>query len=63
MYDAMLSKEAAFELATVNVEKLLGLDTDAEERDLVATAGGDLLGYEGKVISVISPRRKIVDIF
>ena len=63
MLDAMLSKEDAFTLATVNLEKLLGLEASSEEQDLVATVGGDLLGYEGKVIAAISPRREVVDIF
>ena len=63
MLDAGLSKEEAFALATVNMEKLLGLKPHAGSRDLVATVGGDLLDYEGKAIAVISPRRAVVDIF
>lgn len=63
MLDAMLTKEEAFALATVNLEKLLGIEASSHEQDLVATVGGDLLGYEGKVIAAISPRREVVDIF
>ncbi|KAI0374139.1 composite domain of metallo-dependent hydrolase [Pilatotrama ljubarskyi] len=59
----VLSKADAFDLVSVNVEKLLGLDVDPEERDLVATVGGDLLDFEGKVVAVISPRQEAVDIF
>ncbi|TFK90568.1 hypothetical protein K466DRAFT_543238 [Polyporus arcularius HHB13444] len=59
----LLDKASAFALASVNVEKLLGLNLAGEEQDLVATAGGDLLDYEGKVIAVISPRRGLVDVF
>ncbi|KAI0779702.1 hypothetical protein C8Q74DRAFT_1447183 [Fomes fomentarius] len=59
----LLDKGGAFALASSSVEKLLGLDLNTGEHDLVATAGGDLLDYEGKVIAVISPRRKLVDIF
>ncbi|RPD74182.1 hypothetical protein L226DRAFT_535646 [Lentinus tigrinus ALCF2SS1-7] len=59
----LLDKASAFSLGSVNVEKLLGLELHDKERDLVATAGGDLLDYEGKVIAVISPRRGLVDVF
>ena len=58
-----LGKGGAFALATINLAKLLGLEYGRGLQDLVATAGGDLLDYEGKVIAVISPRREIVDIF
>ena len=59
----LLSKASAFALASANVEKLLGLDLLPGEHDIVATMGGDLLDYDGKVIAVISPRRRVVDIF
>ena len=47
----------------LNKLQLLGLEEHAKEQDLVATVGGDLLDYEGKVIAAISPRRAVVDIF
>ncbi|KAH9892482.1 hypothetical protein C8Q73DRAFT_732800 [Cubamyces lactineus] len=59
----VLSKPKALALASVNVERLLGLEIDPEDRDLVATVGGDLLDFEGKVAAVISPRQGAVDIF
>ncbi|CDO74447.1 hypothetical protein BN946_scf184979.g2 [Trametes cinnabarina] len=59
----VLSKADAFALASSNVETLLGLETDPAEQDLVATVGGDLLDFEGKVVAVISPRQGVVDIF
>ncbi|KAI0743926.1 hypothetical protein C8Q80DRAFT_1184079 [Daedaleopsis nitida] len=59
----LLDKASAFGLASVNVEKLLGIELDPREHDIVATIGGDLLDYEGKVVAVISPRRRLVDIF
>ncbi|KAH9858830.1 hypothetical protein C2E23DRAFT_800280 [Lenzites betulinus] len=59
----VLDKEATFALVSSNVEKLLGLDFDPQEQDLVATVGGDLLDFEGKVVAVISPRQEAVDIF
>ncbi|KAI0645593.1 hypothetical protein C8Q79DRAFT_1010536 [Trametes meyenii] len=59
----VLDKAGAFALASVNVERLLGLRVDPNEQDLVATVGGDLLDFEGKVVAVISPRQEVVDIF
>ncbi|KAI0329713.1 hypothetical protein GY45DRAFT_1361902 [Cubamyces sp. BRFM 1775] len=59
----VLSKHKALALASVNVERLLGIEIDPEDRDLVATVGGDLLDFEGKVVAVISPRQGAVDIF
>ncbi|KAI0746214.1 carbohydrate esterase family 9 protein [Daedaleopsis nitida] len=58
-----ISKEGAIALASTNVEKLLGIAGEGgeDEADLVATSGGELLGY-GKVVGVISPRRGVVDI-
>ena len=54
-----ISKEQAIELVSTNVETLLGV---VDEGELVATRGGDLLEFS-KVVSVISPRRGVVDIF
>lgn len=50
-------------MASSNVERLLGVPVDPYNSDLVATAGGDLLSFEGKVVAVISPRRGRVDFF
>ncbi|KAH8080279.1 carbohydrate esterase family 9 protein [Cristinia sonorae] len=58
-----ISHSEALALASVNVEALLGLTSNEAEADLVATQGGDLLGFEGKVVAVISPSRGIVDLF
>ncbi|KAI0710591.1 carbohydrate esterase family 9 protein [Earliella scabrosa] len=59
--DGLISKEQAVALASTNVEKLLGIERKADEVELVATRGGDLLGY-GKVAAVISPVRGVVDL-
>ena len=56
-----LSPEEALALGSVNVEKLLGISGD-NYGDLVATRGGSLLDFTGKVIAVISPRRGLVDV-
>lgn len=57
-----ITKDVALELVSTNVEKLLGLSIDGEERDMVATRGGDLLSFESKVVAIVSPRRRAVDI-
>ncbi|KAG5648502.1 hypothetical protein DXG03_003113 [Asterophora parasitica] len=59
--DGRLSKGDALALASVNVDVLLGRNT--ENNDLVATKGGDLLSFEGRPVSVISPDRGVVDLF
>lgn len=56
-----ISKSTALALASTNVEKLLGVQTEGSQNDLVATQGGDLLSFS-KVAAVISPRREVVDI-
>ena len=48
-------------MASINVANLLGVRLSPYDVDLVATSGGDLLGFEGKVVAVISPRRGRVD--
>jgi hypothetical protein len=61
-----ISKTQALALASTNLEKLLGCDTreaSSGSSDLVVTQGGDLLSFESKVIGVISPRRRSVDLF
>jgi hypothetical protein len=44
-----------------NVATLLGLDN--YKPDLVATKGGRLLGFESRVVGVVSARRGVVDLF
>ncbi|GJE95461.1 carbohydrate esterase family 9 protein [Phanerochaete sordida] len=58
-----ISKATAFALVSSNIEKLLGVPLDPYESDLIATSGGDLLSFDGKVVAVISPRRGRVDFF
>ncbi|KAI0778058.1 carbohydrate esterase family 9 protein [Trametes elegans] len=59
--DGQIQKADALALASVNVEKLLGIKADSSHGDLVATRGGDLLGFS-QVVGVVSPRRGIVDV-
>ncbi|KZV63157.1 carbohydrate esterase family 9 protein [Peniophora sp. CONT] len=58
-----ISKEDAIALASTTLDKLLGAEVVAEDRDLVATAGGDLLALGSKVVGVISPVKASVELF
>ncbi|KIM40067.1 hypothetical protein M413DRAFT_446222 [Hebeloma cylindrosporum] len=55
-----LSKSDAIALASVNLERLLGIQNPIT--DLIAVKGGTLLDFEGKVVGVISPQRGVVDL-
>ncbi|KAI0085136.1 carbohydrate esterase family 9 protein [Irpex rosettiformis] len=58
-----ISKAQAIALGSTNVDKLLGGKAKAaEEYDLVATEGGDLLDFSSKVKAVISLKRGLVDL-
>jgi hypothetical protein len=50
-----MSEADAIALGSTNLYKLLGVNINADDIELVATMGGDLLGYESKVVAVISP--------
>ncbi|KAH9913691.1 uncharacterized protein BXZ73DRAFT_106870 [Epithele typhae] len=60
--DGAFSKADALALASLNVETLLGVESDGLQGDLVATKGGDLFGFSSKVVGVISARRGLVDL-
>ena len=55
-----LSRREAYALASVNLERLLGIRVS--NTDLVAVKHVDLLGFEGEVIGIISPQRETVDL-
>lgn len=50
-------------MASTNLEKLLGIKEDESFSDLVVTMYGGLLDIESKVIGVMSPHRKVIDLF
>ncbi|KAF7323766.1 Carbohydrate esterase family 9 protein [Mycena kentingensis (nom. inval.)] len=56
-----VDRAAALEMASTNVEKLLGIEKMNE--DLVATKGPGGIGFESKVVAVISAAREVVDLF
>lgn len=47
----------------MNVEKLLGIDVQENQADLVVTQGEDLLEFGSRVLAVISPRGQAVHLF
>ncbi|KAF7969725.1 hypothetical protein HWV62_26136 [Athelia sp. TMB] len=55
-----ISKAEALALASVNLEKLLGVKR--VKPDIVATKGGSLLDLESKVVGIISAHRGVVDL-
>jgi hypothetical protein len=58
-----ISKAQAIAIASTNVAKLLGGKVVvADDYELVATEGGDLLDFSSKVKAIISPRRGLVDL-
>ncbi|KZT43545.1 hypothetical protein SISSUDRAFT_1039974 [Sistotremastrum suecicum HHB10207 ss-3] len=54
-----ISKEQAFSIASLNLEKALGMSPVA---DFVATRGGDLLEMNSKVVASILQRRSTVEL-
>ncbi|KAF8664372.1 hypothetical protein AX16_000743 [Volvariella volvacea WC 439] len=55
-----ISRAEALALASINLETLLGVETT--EVDHVVTKGGSFLGFDGKVIGVVSGRRGTVEL-
>ncbi|KAF9450406.1 carbohydrate esterase family 9 protein [Macrolepiota fuliginosa MF-IS2] len=55
-----ISKEEAFGIGSVNIERLLGVERDSAGMDLVATRGGDLLDFGAEVVAIISPEQELV---
>lgn len=58
-----IGMDEALSMASFNVERLLGIENDGTDADIVATEGGELLSFEGKVVGVISSRRGNVHVF
>ncbi|TFK75380.1 carbohydrate esterase family 9 protein [Pluteus cervinus] len=54
-----LSKAKALALASVNLEQLLGVESQA---NYVATQGGSILDFQGKVVGIISQRKGAVEL-
>lgn len=57
-----ISKTEALALASVNLEKLLGVEVSSVQSELVATRGGSLLDFGSRVVSIISSARGVVDL-
>lgn len=56
----IITKAEAISLASVNLEKLLGLREPVT--DLVAVKHGSHFDFEGKVVGIISQQRGLVDL-
>lgn len=53
---------------STNLEKLLGIQDSLSSSgsvggDIVAYKGGDVFGFESKVVAVVSPVREVTDLF
>jgi len=57
-----IDRTTALALATVNVERALGVAVEMPQ-DLVAYKGGDVFDFEGKPIAVISAQLGRIDLF
>lgn len=57
--DGTVSKTDAIALASSNLEKLLGLET---QHDLVAYEGEDALSLSSRPVAVLSPARAFVEL-
>jgi len=57
-----VSPEKAIELATVNLERLLGIDQALQEGDMVAWARGGPLDMQSTVVGVVSSAQGWIDI-
>ena len=62
-----VSKVQALEIASTNIDSLLGLDAEDDKGvdagALVVTKGGDLLDFEGKVVAVLQKDVGFVHLF
>ena len=58
-----LTHAQALSLVSSTVDSLLGIRIRPADADLVATRGGGLLEFEGKVVGIVSPRVGGVDLF
>ncbi|KAF8889894.1 hypothetical protein BD779DRAFT_1610936 [Infundibulicybe gibba] len=59
-----VTKSQAIRMGTRDLEQALGLRGDAaRKRDLVAYAGGDVFGFDSKVVGVVSVGRGQVELF
>ncbi|KAH7922182.1 hypothetical protein BV22DRAFT_1114028 [Leucogyrophana mollusca] len=58
-----IDKATALALATTNLEKALGLSPERMPNDLIAYQGGDVFGFESKVVAVMSEQMGRTDVF
>ena len=61
--DGRITVTEALNMASSNIEKLLGIKPQFVNQDLVVVSGGGPFSFESKAIGMISPRRGVVDLF
>ena len=57
-----MTERSAYALASNNLDKLLGIEHDNEDADLVAIEGGSLFNLSSKVAAAVSPQRGLADL-
>ena len=61
--DGIVSKKQAYELMTVNLEKLLDLEGWVGDMgEVVAYEGGSALDFTSKPVAIVSPARGLVEV-
>lgn len=58
-----MSREQAIQLASTNMMRLLDVNVNPEDADLVAFEGGSILDLEGKPKAILSPGKQRIDVF
>ena len=58
-----INRAQALALASTNLEKIFGIESDAGSGDWVAYKGGDIFEMSSKVVAIASGRRRRVDMF
>jgi hypothetical protein len=57
------TRDDAVAFGLTSIEKLLGIEVNDDDREMVAYARGDIFSMESKSVAVISPLHARVDIF
>ncbi|KAF7342244.1 Composite domain of metallo-dependent hydrolase [Mycena venus] len=61
--DGAIDYATAMALATINMERALGLDSASAQEELMILENGSMFNFESKVLGVVSGRRALVDLF
>ncbi|KAL4247110.1 hypothetical protein ABKN59_001378 [Abortiporus biennis] len=61
--DEYLTKRQAYQMVSTNLEKLLGIEINDSERDLILVRGGDIFDAESRVVGVSIGVKGVVELF